>query len=232
MNLKEFIKGKKLELKCLQCNFDVQNYGYALFNSGYVGKKNTNFCVIFDKNLDITFFDNTISDIYGDEYLDIFCISKNKGDGVIDPFGKEIIPCAYDSICLNRVFESNDKIPIWARKDKKEMLFDRNGTPLSKFYDEIYYWNDISREYFAFRGQEYSGVINYSGQELFKLKWVDLEFLTKNILTYKDNFEHGLIDINGKILTEAKYEDFKKLSDNNILAIKPDRSAEIITLEN
>ncbi len=230
MNLKEFIKNKKLEVDTFVCNFDKQNYGYALFNTGYVGRRNTTACVIFDKNLDIVYFDNTITYIYNDDYTDIFNIARGELQGVINSSGQEIIPCIYDSISLCRGYrEVNEKTPIWVRKDKKEALFDRNGNQISKLYDDINFWNEIS-SYYIFRDNEYSGVIDDSGKELFKLKWAILDFLTEKILIYKDNFEFGLIDVNGKILTEAKYEHIKKINDNTFIGIKPDRTAKILNL--
>lgn len=228
MNLQDFIKDKKLEIETLYCNFSKQNYGSIVFNTGYIGKENTKACIIFDKNLDITFFDNTISDISNDKISDIFSITKNDLNGVIDHFGKEIIPCIYDCIILGCVYrEPNEKLPIWARKDKKEALFNRKGEQLTKFYDEINTWNEIG-DGFIFQDQEYSGIMDYFGKELFRLKWTSLKFLTSKILTYKGNFEYGLIDINGKILTEAKYEDIQKIDENIFLAVKQGRMMEIL----
>lgn len=211
MNFQDFIKNKKLEIDTI-CDLNKQNYGAIIFNTGYTGKENTTACIIFDKNLDITFLDNTISQIYADKFSNIFNIRKKDFEGVINYAGKEIIPCIYDSISLAYGYrEPNEKIPIWVRKDKKETLFSRKGKQLIKFYDDINIWEEIG-DYFIFQDQEYSGIMDYSGNELFRLKWTGLKFLTSNILTYRDNFEYGLIDINGKILAEAKYEDISVIS--------------------
>lgn len=175
--------------------------------------------------------DNTITWINDDSYTDIFEIGKDEKWGVIDHLGNEIIPCIYDGINLSRGYhEPNEKTPIGVMNNKKEAFFDRKGNQLTEFYDDIDFWNEAS-EYFTFCAQDYSGILDYSGKELFRIKLADLKFLTNNVLSYKKDFKYGLINISGKILTEAIYENIRKISDYNFLAIKQNLKVEIIDIK-
>ena len=96
---------------------------------------------------------------------------------------------------------------------------------------EPYYgfWEETS-EYFVFNNKEYSGVLDASGKELFRINLYHLQFLTNNILIYRDNFEYGLIDITGKILTDAKYTSIQKINDNHFLGIEDGFKVEVIEI--
>lgn len=228
MNLKEFVKDKKLEVITASGGLGEGKYGYALFCTGFIGRKPTNTCLIFDKNLNITYMDNNISWINDDWYTDIFSIRRNDKYGVIDPFGNEIVPCIYDNVNLSRGYcDSNENTPIWVEKDNKEMFFDRKGNQLTELYDKIFFWDETS-EYFIFNNKEYSGVLDSSGKELFRIDLYHLQFLTNNILIYRDNFQYGLIDITGKILTDAKYTSIQKITNNQFLGIEDGFKVEVI----
>lgn len=230
MNLKEFIKGKKLEIKEMYCNFEYQNYGYAVFITDFVKVKERTVCVIFDKNLEITFYDETIDWLSDDEdNRNIFVIRKNELYGVINEVGKEILPCIYNSISLTSHCDMEDtKSPICVSKDNKEALFDITGKQLTSFYDSICGLG--INNLFIFCNSNTYGVVDDTGQELFRSVQYRLNFITSKILSYKDNMKYGLMDISGKILTKAKYDHIRKLNENSFLAISSFKTIEILNL--
>lgn len=127
--------------------------------------------------------------------ISIFIPNKNKIKE------KEEITINYSTI------EKNQKIGI---------IDQDNNIIIEPQYDEIIIPNSHKAVFMCQRGEE-SNFIDDKNEAIFG-NYNDVELIEyeeskyeKNILKYEDNGKYGLLGINGKIVTEAKYEEISSL---------------------
>ncbi len=123
---------------------------------------------------------------------------KTKKHGVINEFGKVIIPLLYDNV---DIIQNN----IIVKKRGKYGLLDReNNIKIPIEYDGIY--NRENNRYICTKQKLYS-VLNNNNESIIQLKYEDIELVDQKyfFVRNKDSFS-GVFDLNGKEILPVEYK--------------------------
>lgn len=199
-------------------------------------KKNIHICAIFDKKLNITFYDKNVSFISDDSDTNLFVIKKNEDCyGVVDALGNLILPCVYKDITLDTEGdeEPDENTPIHViTKDKQHMLFNRKGQILGEPHQ--YIESICINNMFKFRDEDCCGTLDRNGQvtrefPYCRLKLVFEDEKVKYFIVENKNLSQGLIDLNGKVLIEIKkYRRVNYLGNDKFLVVDLKESSKIV----
>ncbi len=161
---------------------------------------------------------------------DTLIIRKNKNYGVAKIDGKIIIDLKYSRLQKKGIY-------LYAENSNERKVYDKNGNIVDINYEKIVY-NTDNPEYrvFILTNNEiiYYGIENSKGKELVPPRYGYLEYAYKNYFIAKnDKGNLGIINSNGKVLLDFKYETLQKLKGKNIIqAIENDsKNTEIYSSE-
>ena len=125
-------------------------------------------------------------------------VKKNKF-GLIDEFGKEILPCEYDSIYdLYKHF----------RIIKKNELFgatNDDGVIIKECTYSMAIKGDKSN-YIAFKSNDKWGIADFNGKDITQYKYEDISTYDDSVFVAKYNGFYGVSDYEGNILIPYKYD--------------------------
>ncbi len=134
-----------------------------------------------------------------------------------------IISLAISIYIPNKDRLSNEKIDtsknyVTIEKDGKVGVKDGENVIIEPQYDKIIIPNE-HKDVFMCESGEDAKFVNSKNEEIFQ-NYDDVELIEyadskyeKNILRYEKNGKYGLLNINGKTITDAKYEDLTSLTD-------------------
>lgn len=140
------------------------------------------------------------------KYQEIFnfeegtAIVKSSKFGLIDEFGKEILPCEYDSIT------SVMKDVRFAKRNKKYCVVNKDGEAIT----ECIYADYAHQEFYNFIPVKLNGkwgFLNYEGKEAIQFKFDELSDIQDSDFVAKYNGQFGVSDYSGKELVPFEYDE-------------------------
>lgn len=156
-------------------------------------------------------YDRTsLINVYGNVVL---CVEKNGKEGVINRYGKEIIPLGkYDDVYSPRA----PRGLVIVKKDKKKGVVNENGDEIVTLgtYDNIDTHHYNANFLIVVKGNK-SGLINNSGQVVLPLEYDKIGNAYPRFIEYggitiiRKNDKIGAVDASGKIVIPVKYDNYE-----------------------
>lgn len=169
-----------------------------------VGQKNTYY--IIDENGEIITTLTFDLDEFGYFNNGKITVEKDKKVGVIDKYGKIIIPIEY-----NNIFELSDN-SYRVEKDNKAGIINQNGkTIISIEYDEI---DDFSQNLTIVTKDGKKGIINKQGEIIIPIEYDEIDSFSKNLTIVTKDEKKGLINTQGKIILPIEYQEISMLEED------------------
>lgn len=169
-----------------------------------------------------------IKNIYEDiEYNytnQLFLVTKNSKQGVVDLTGKYILPLEYDSI----LFSGKN---INTKKGEQTIIYNKNGEEQqNKEYTDII--STENENYFiTIDNEEKFGVIDKQGQVIIKNDYQYIEYAFDNYFIVTKNNKVGLLSNTEEEKIKIAYNVIQKIPNNNILQVI-DASKNIVEIYN
>jgi hypothetical protein len=128
----------------------------------------------------------------------LLIISKNGNKGLVDFKGEEIAPMNYQRFFINESGLLNG-LPSkdWRMLSTKGKSLDTLG------YDEVI---PIDSGYYRANRLNYSFIVNEYGEEIFKIKNSEIQFLNDSLALFESRNRFGVINYIGDTLVEASYD--------------------------
>lgn len=169
-----------------------------------VGQKNTYY--IIDENGEIITTLTFDLDEFGYFNNGKITVEKDKKVGVIDKYGKIIIPIEY-----NNIFELSDN-SYRVEKDNKAGIINQNGKTIIPIeYDEI---DDFSQNLTIVTKDGKKGIINKQGKIIIPIEYDEIDSFSKNLTIVTKDEKKGLINTQGKIILPIEYQEISMLEEN------------------
>jgi hypothetical protein len=185
-------------------------FEYDQINSGYSNNLKTiknNKCGLIQVN------NGSPTEIVTCEYDNInienetFIVEKNKLFGILDSFGKLIVPCEYESIeKVNKNINYSNSFVFIAKKNKKFILLDKNGQQISaEAYSKIFpipylnkegtYYSEVKYSYLMFQNNNKTGLLDMLGQQVMESNYDEIIGETNNIVLVKQKEKIGVYNL-------------------------------------
>ena len=160
-------------------------------------------------------------EIIATEYQDIsYCengaliIQKNKNYGIATLDGKIVVDTKYANIESKGIY-------LYAQNANENIVFDVNGEKTDINYNKVVYETE-SEEYriFTFMNNNviYYGIENKNGVTVVQPSYSYIEYAYNDYFVAKDESGNlGVINANGKVLLDFKYDTLQKIKGKNIL---------------
>lgn len=169
-----------------------------------VGQKNTYY--IIDENGEIITTLTFDLDEFGYFNNGKITVEKDKKVGVIDKYGKIIIPIEY-----NNIFELSDN-SYRVEKDNKAGIINQNGKTIIPIeYDEI---DDFSQNLTIVTKDGKKGIINKQGEIIIPIEYDEIDSFSQNLAIITKDEKKGLINTQGKIILPIEYQEISMLEEN------------------
>jgi len=137
-------------------------------------------------------------DVFTDHLL---IISKNGKKGLVDFKGDKIASINYQEFFIN------DNGLLNGLPEKNWRLLSVEGKSLDTLsYDDLI---AIDSGYYKAKRQNYSFIINDKGEEIFKIKNSDIQFLNDSLALFETKNRFGVINYIGDTIVEARYDAIK-----------------------
>ena len=203
-----FIVSKKIDGNILYALISHKDELILPFDYFSVFNVTNNIYALQDLNQDLDLIDpsgsfllNTKIDdveIFADQLL---IISKNGNKGLIDFKGEKIAPMNFQNFTVNE----NGIINGLAARDWR--LLSESGKSLDTLsYDQII---PIDSEHYKAKRLNYSFIIDVNGEEIFKIKNSEIQFLNDSLALFKSNNRFGVINYLGDTIVKARYDEIK-----------------------
>lgn len=186
-----------------------------------VGQKNTYY--IIDENGEIITTLTFDLDEFGYFNNGKITVEKDKKVGVIDKYGKIIIPIEY-----NNIFELSDN-SYRVEKDNKAGIINQNGKTIIPIeYDEI---DDFSQNLTIVTKDGKKGIINKQGKIIIpiKLNYDYMFFFSEDLIKIQKDNKRGIINKQGKIIIPIEYDEIDSFSKNLTIVTKDEKKGFINT---
>ncbi len=169
--------------------------------------RNGQYGVVKNKNVEIDFAYQSIE--YNKD-INLFAVERNGQYGVLAPDGKTIVNIEYKEIKFNGEY-------ILAKTYTNDIYFNKNGQKVENSYASIIRAEE-AKSYITVDENNLYGIVNENWDETVKNQYLYIEYVFKNyFVAYKDGKGLGLIDNNGKVLIDFKYDVLSKIEDRNLL---------------
>ena len=157
---------------------------------------------------------NDYQSILYDENTNNYIVQKNKKYGVISLDGKEKISIENDNIDSRGIY-------LYAKKQNENNVYDKEGNKVDINYNRSVY-NTENEDYkittILNNNITYYGIIDKNGTTLVNETYRYIEYLYNNYFIAKDDTGFlGVINSNGKVILELKYDSVQKIKDRNLL---------------
>lgn len=132
--------------------------------------------------------------------------------GYINTKGKVIVPIIYDSATLHRENRA------FIEKNDKHAIIDNHGKILTDFiFEGVAGWPFISENRMIIKKNRENVCIDRNGNTIFKCSKISpIFYYSEGLIPFSyindPNHKYGLIDSNGKIVLEPKYQEIKPFS--------------------
>lgn len=153
--------------------------------------------------------------VYDDNTED-YIVQKNKKYGVISKEGKEIIDIKSESIDSRGIY-------LYSKKTNSNCVYDKNGNKVEISFDKTIY-NTKSEDYKISTVDNNNitsyGIMDKNGTQLVGETYRYIEYLYKNYFIAKDDRGLlGVINSNGKVVLELKYDSVQKIKQKELLQV-------------
>lgn len=150
------------------------------------------------------------------EYCDtgVLILRKNKNYGIANLHGKIIVDIKYSKIEPKGIY-------LYAENSNEKKVYNSEGKTININYDKIVYKTD-SKDYNVFslmnNGITKYGIEDSNGKELVKPTYEYIEYAySKYFIAKDDKGNTGLINSNGKVLLDFKYDVIQKIKNKNMI---------------
>lgn len=169
--------------------------------------KNGQYGVVKNKDVEIDFAYQSIE--YNKD-INLFAVERNGQYGVLELGGKTIVNVEYKEIKFNGEY-------ILAKTYTEDIYFNKNGQKVENSYTSIIGASE-AKSYITVDENNLYGIINENWDKTVENQYLYIEYVFKNyFVAYKEGKGLGLIDNNGKILIDFKYDVLSKIEDRNLL---------------
>lgn len=196
-NRKEILKCKYTEI--YRINEKKENIYLIVFENGRAG--------LYENKKKI--IENLYEDLSYNSRMDLLILQRGAKLGVSKFDGTEVLPIEYDNV----YFIGNN---INAQKGEDIYIFDTNGKLDQSGYIEYHKVADGKYSIAVTSSEEY---IIMSGDEIIKDNYSYIQYLFKDYFYVNQNNKSGIIDSNGRILIDIKYNVVQRLSNSNIIRL-------------
>ena len=196
-NRKEILKCKYTEI--YRINEKKDNIYLIAFENGRAG--------LYENKKKI--IENLYEDLSYNSRMDLLILQRGAKLGVSKFDGTEVLPIEYDNV----YFIGNN---INAQKGEDIYIFDTNGKLDQSGYIEYHKVADGKYSIAVTSSEEY---IIMSGDEIIKDNYSYIQYLFKDYFYVNQNNKSGIIDSNGRILIDIKYNVVQRLSNSNIIRL-------------
>lgn len=165
---------------------------------------------------------NEYTDLSFDINNHLLIAQKDKIYGVVNLEGKNIIPIDYDNIIIGGKY-------IDAQKGEDILIFNAKGENIST---EIISYNKVNDDYAIIidKNNNYNIVDNKDNKKL-RENYTYIENVKDNYFIVTQNGKAGIIDGEGKIVIELKYDAIQKIESTNVLQAIQENRIDIIDEE-
>lgn len=198
-NRKEILKCKYTDIIRITDKKDDDKIYLIAFENGRAG--------LYENKKKI--IDNLYEDMSYNAGLDLLILQRGSKIGVSKFDGTEIIPIEYDNV----YFVGNS---INAKKGDETFIFDLNGNIDNSGY----------MEYVEVSGGKYSVAVTPSdeyviinGNKTVEDNYTYIQYLFKDYFYVCKNNKSGIIDANGNVLIDIKYNVVQRLSDSKVIRL-------------
>ena len=169
--------------------------------------KNGQYGVIRNKNIEINFGYQSIG--YNRD-ADLYAVQRSGQYGVLDIDGKVIVPIEYKSIGFNGIY-------IHAKSYTEDVYYRLNGQKVTDSYTAKIEAKNAN-SYITTNYENLYGIVDENGQETVKNEYLYIEYaFDKYFIAYKEQKGLGVIDKDGNIYIDFKYDVLSKISDKRII---------------
>lgn len=169
---------------------------------------------------------NEYQEITYEEDLNVFIVKKSKKYGAIDITGKIIIDTKYDEITANGIY-------LYAKESNENKVFDTKGNKVDINFNKYIYKTDNEQFRISVTLNNdilYYGIQDKSGTQLVKDEYKYIEYLYDNcFIATDDNGKLGIINSNGRVILEFKYDFLQKLKNDDMIQAISDGAIEYYT---
>lgn len=144
-------------------------------------------------------------------YDGVGAVKKGKKWALINRKKELVTDYVYDDIITDDLGKCSVNGLVWAGKNGKYQLIDKEGNVLAKDYDGAKPF--ASSEPCAAEKNGSWGFVNTSGEEVIECKYEDAESFHKDFAPIKQHSAWGMIDNSGKLVMDEKYDQLYPLND-------------------
>jgi hypothetical protein len=142
----------------------------------------------------------------------LLLISKNGNKGLIDYKGAEIAPVNFQK------FTINENGIIKGQQARDWRLLSDSGKPIDTLsYDFLI---PINSGYYRAKRLNYSFITNDKGEEIFKIKNSEIQFLNDSLALFESKNRFGVINYTGDTIIETRYDAIKISGNRFFLYLK------------
>lgn len=169
--------------------------------------KNGQYGVVRNKNIEINFAYQSIG--YNKD-ANLYAVQRSGQYGVIDLANRIIVPIEYKSISFNGTY-------ILAKSYTEEFYFNTKGDKVDEKYTEMI---DVknTNSYVTINKDNLYGIADKNGNETVKNEYLYIEYaFDKYFIAYKERKGLGVIDNNGNVYIDFKYDVLSKIGEKDLL---------------
>lgn len=138
----------------------------------------------------------------------LLIVQKDNAQGVVDLKGNNIVPLDYDSIIIGGKY-------INAQKGQDIVIFDAEGNNVNT---NIVSYNKVNDNYSIVIDEENNyNIIDNSGNKKLKENYAYIEYLNNNYFIVTKDSKTGVIDSEGHVLVDLKYNAIQKIDGTDVL---------------
>lgn len=169
--------------------------------------RNGQYGVIKNKNIEINFGYQSIG--YNKE-SDLYAVQRSGQYGVLDIDGKVIVPIEYKTIGFNGTY-------IHAKSYTEDVYYNLYGQKVADSYTaKIKVEN--ANSYITINKDNLYGIVSENGEETVKNEYLYIEYaFDKYFIAYQEQKGLGVIDKDGNIYIDFKYDVLSKISDKKLI---------------
>lgn len=172
-----------------------------------IASKNGRYGVIKNSDVKIDFIYQTVE--YSKE-ADLYAVQRTGQYGVLNIDGKTIVDIEYKGIKFNGLY-------ILAETQTEEAYFDKKGEKVEGKYTGIIEATD-AKSYITIDSNNLYGIANEKGEEVVKNEYLYIEYaFNRFFVAYKEGKGLGVIDKDGNVVVDFKYDVLSKVGEHPLL---------------
>ena len=172
-----------------------------------IAGKNGRYGVTKNKDVKIDFAYQSIE--YNKE-ADLYAVQRTGNYGVLNIDAKIIVPIEYKNVKFNGLY-------ILAEAQKEGTYFNKKGEKVDNKYTGIIDAMD-AKSYITIDSQDRYGIVNEKGEETVKNEYIYIEYaFNRYFVAYKDGQGLGVIDKDGNVVVDFKYDVLSKIGEYSLL---------------